>query len=85
MTEYIIIVGLIAILAITAIERFSRSLKDAYGKSTDALARHVTNPIGRMGSGGGSPSVGSGGSDDEMASSNDDPHPATLAPKKTGQ
>jgi pilus assembly protein Flp/PilA len=45
MTEYIIIVGLIAILLISAIELFKAKLEETYSKSTKAIDDHVTKKI----------------------------------------
>jgi Flp pilus assembly pilin Flp len=45
MTEYIIIVGLIAILLITAVEAFKGKLEETYNKSTKAIDDHVTKNI----------------------------------------
>ena len=45
MTEYIIIVGLIAILLITAVEVFKNRLEETYTKSSDAINNHVTSKI----------------------------------------
>jgi Flp pilus assembly pilin Flp len=45
MTEYIIIVGLIAILLITAVEAFKTKLEETYTKSTGAIDKHVTTKI----------------------------------------
>ncbi|HZU96133.1 MAG TPA: hypothetical protein VFF73_05445 [Planctomycetota bacterium] len=45
MTEYIIIVGLIAILLITAVETFKNKLGETYSKSTNAIDQHVTQKI----------------------------------------
>ena len=42
MTEYIIIVGLIAILLISAVELFKNKLEETYSKSTKAIDDHVT-------------------------------------------
>ena len=45
MTEYIIIVGLIAILLIGAITRFKGTLQNTYDASTNSLGTNVTNQI----------------------------------------
>jgi len=45
MTEYIIIVGLIAILLISAVELFKGKLEETYNKSTKAIDDHVTTKI----------------------------------------
>jgi pilus assembly protein Flp/PilA len=45
MTEYIIIVGLIAILLISAVELFKNKLEETYSKSTKAIDDHVTKKI----------------------------------------
>ncbi len=45
MTEYIIIVGLIAILLISAVEAFKGKLEETYNKSTTAIDTHVTQKI----------------------------------------
>ena len=45
MTEYIIIVGLIAILLISAVEAFKDKLAQTYSKSTQAIDSHVTSKI----------------------------------------
>jgi Flp pilus assembly pilin Flp len=45
MTEYIIIVGLIAILLITAVETFKNKLGETFQKSTTAIDTHVTQKI----------------------------------------
>ena len=45
MTEYIIIVGLIAILLITAVETFKNKLQDTYSKATDKIDKSVTSQI----------------------------------------
>jgi len=45
MTEYIIIVGLIAILLITAVETFKNKLGETFQKSTNAIDSHVTQKI----------------------------------------
>lgn len=45
MTEYIIIVGLIAILLIGAVEAFKDKLNETYTKSTKAIDDHVTKKI----------------------------------------
>ena len=42
MTEYIIIVGLIAILLITAVEAFKNQLEKTYSKATTSINDHVT-------------------------------------------
>jgi pilus assembly protein Flp/PilA len=45
MTEYIIIVGLIAILLISAVELFKNKLEETYSKSKKAIDDHVTKKI----------------------------------------
>ena len=46
MTEYIIIVGLIAILLIAAVKAFRNTLAATYTKSRERLQNDVTNSIG---------------------------------------
>ena len=46
MTEYIIIVGLIAILLIAAVKAFRNTLAATYNKSRQRLENDVTNSIG---------------------------------------
>ena len=46
MTEYIIIVGLIAIFLITAVKTFGGALNETYDKATDKIRTDVTQPIG---------------------------------------
>ncbi len=45
MTEYIIIVGLIAILLVAAVETFKNKLNETFNKSTNAINTHVTSKI----------------------------------------
>jgi pilus assembly protein Flp/PilA len=45
MTEYIIIVGLIAILLVAAVETFKNKLAETFNKSTNAIDSHVTQKI----------------------------------------
>ncbi len=45
MTEYVIIVGLIAIVSISVVERLSKSLEKAYIASANAIDRRVTAPM----------------------------------------
>jgi pilus assembly protein Flp/PilA len=45
MTEYIIIVGLIAILLIGAVEAFKGKLEETFNKSTNAINNKVTSQI----------------------------------------
>ena len=45
MTEYIIIVGLIAILMVTAVTNFKTALNNAFDKSTDKINNDITKKI----------------------------------------
>jgi hypothetical protein len=45
MTEYIIIVGVIAILLITAIGLYRESTADAYGAGVSSVDANITSPI----------------------------------------
>ena len=45
MTEYIIIVGLIAILLVAAVETFKNKLEETFNKSTNSINQHVTSKI----------------------------------------
>jgi Flp pilus assembly pilin Flp len=45
MTEYIIIVGLIAILLVAAVETFKNKLEETFNKSTNSINTHVTAKI----------------------------------------
>jgi len=45
MTEYIIIVGLIAILLVGAVTNFKDALKNAFTKSTNAIDSKITSQI----------------------------------------
>jgi Flp pilus assembly pilin Flp len=45
MTEYIIIVGLIAILLIAAVKAFKGSVQGAFDAGTQKIQSEVTNPI----------------------------------------
>lgn len=45
MTEYIIIVGLIAILLVGAVTNFKGALKNAFDKSTNAVNTKIVNEI----------------------------------------
>jgi Flp pilus assembly pilin Flp len=45
MTEYIIIVGLIAILLITAVETFKSKLEETYKKAGDSIENKVTSKM----------------------------------------
>lgn len=49
MTEYALIVGLVAILCIGAVEKMGQSVKRGFEKSTDSLARRVTAKVDRAG------------------------------------
>ena len=49
MTEYIIIVGLIAIFLITAVKEFGTELNKTYEKSKTKIADHVTTAIDSAG------------------------------------
>ena len=49
MTEYIIIVGLIAILLVPAVNLFKKALGDAFQKSTNEINTKVTSQIGGPG------------------------------------
>ncbi|HZU98019.1 MAG TPA: hypothetical protein VFF73_15050 [Planctomycetota bacterium] len=62
MTEYIIIVGLIAIGLIPFVSRLSGVLGNTVAKATGAIDSHVTRKIGSMSGGGGGSSGGGGGS-----------------------
>ena len=46
MTEYIIIVGLIAILLVPAVGLFKNALGRAFGRATNEIQNNVTNQIG---------------------------------------
>ena len=46
MTEYIIIVGLIAILLVPAVKLFKGAIQGAFQKSTDTIQSEVTSQIG---------------------------------------
>ena len=90
MTEYIVIVGLIAILAIGAIEKFSQGLKGAFAKSGDAISRRVSGPIGKMKSSGAAapsganPSPAVVGGDKDPKDDKDDKDKPGVPPKKPG-
>ena len=45
MTEYIIIVGLIAILLVAAVTQFKNALNNAYSKGADAIETKIANEI----------------------------------------
>jgi Flp pilus assembly pilin Flp len=45
MTEYIIIVGLIAILLVTAVSTFKNKLEETFNKSTNSIDTNVTQKI----------------------------------------
>ena len=45
MTEYIIIVGLIAILLVGAVKAFKDKLSETYTKSTESIDKNVTTKI----------------------------------------
>jgi Flp pilus assembly pilin Flp len=45
MTEYIIIVGLIAILLVTAVSTFKNKLEETFNKSTNSIDTNVTSKI----------------------------------------
>ena len=45
MTEYIIIVGLIAILLVGAITKFKVALENTYNASTNSITANVTSQI----------------------------------------
>jgi Flp pilus assembly pilin Flp len=45
MTEYIIIVGLIAILLITAVNTFRGTLSDAFGEAGNSITQEITNKM----------------------------------------
>ncbi len=45
MTEYVILVGLIAILLVVAVETFKNKLEETFSKSKDAIDKHVTQKI----------------------------------------
>jgi Flp pilus assembly pilin Flp len=45
MTEYIILVGVIAILIITSVEAFKNKLAETFGKSTTSIDTHITSRI----------------------------------------
>jgi Flp pilus assembly pilin Flp len=45
MTEYIIIVGLIAILLVAAVKIFKNTLQDTYNKASNKLKNDVTSQI----------------------------------------
>ena len=45
MTEYIIIVGLIAILLITAVNTFRGTLSGAFGAAGESITNQVTNKM----------------------------------------
>lgn len=47
MTEYIIIVGLIAILLITAVTKFKDALNNAWSKGADEIENKIANEIGK--------------------------------------
>jgi len=47
MTEYIIIVGLIAVGIITAVTAFKGQLNTAFTTSTDSIKNRVTTQIGK--------------------------------------
>ena len=51
MTEYIIIVGLVAILLITVVKSFSDALKNTYDESRKKIDSEVTQPISGAGQG----------------------------------
>lgn len=46
MTEYIIIVGLIAILLVPAVKAFKNAIGGAFDKSTQTVTTEVTSQIG---------------------------------------
>ncbi len=45
MTEYVILVGLIAILLVVAVETFKNKLEETFTKSSKAINDHVTSKI----------------------------------------
>jgi Flp pilus assembly pilin Flp len=47
MTEYIIIVGLIAILLITAVETYKNKLDQTFSKASGTIDNKVTSQIGK--------------------------------------
>lgn len=51
MTEYIIIVGLIAIFLITAVKSFGGALEGTFGAATEKIDKEVTAAINGAGSG----------------------------------
>lgn len=59
MTEYIIIVGLIAILLIAAVKLFGQTVDTAFKQSTSKIQTEVINN-GINGGGGGNPAPGGG-------------------------
>jgi Flp pilus assembly pilin Flp len=59
-TEYIVIVGLIAVGLIPFVSRLSGVLGNTVAKATGAIDNHVTRKIGAMGGGGGGSSGGGG-------------------------
>jgi Flp pilus assembly pilin Flp len=61
MTEYALIVGLVAILAIATVDKFGKTLQGTYAKSTNALGK-VTAKVERAGKGGSSGGGGGGSS-----------------------
>lgn len=54
MTEYIIIVGLIAILLVFAVQKFKGALQGAYEKGASAIETEITNKIPGQAGGGNS-------------------------------
>ena len=83
MTEYIVICGLIAILLIGVIAKFRGQLDASYRKSSDAIAKHVTAPMGGKGKGGMSSSSASmGGSADPLSDPTSDTNAKPTAANK---
>jgi len=82
--EYILVVGLVAILAIPAVSALGAELKSGFVSSTRAIDKHVTKPIATSNGSGG----GGSGSSGEDAAGGDSTSSATDAtapkPKKTG-
>ena len=79
--EYIVIVGLVAILGITSVSAFSGKLKTAFASSTNAIDHHVTQKVGSVPSSSGSGGGGGGGGAGDSASGGDAPT-KTERPKR---
>ena len=81
MSEYVIIVGLMAALCIGVVGKLGQTVQGGYKKATTTLSKRVTDKIGKSRPGIGSPGNGAGGTSDSGPLSGDEVEDRPGKPK----